>query len=96
VVVADTNSNGDLSDPISIAVYKEIVDTLDFEKKNSTMSPSKLPIARYSRKSLQNLWFALGPVLVRLGGKVRRWLGSFTDCFSQGKLSRLQLLGKGS
>lgn len=48
--VAQTNSNGNVSDPVSIAVYKEIVDTLNWEKKEGrTMSPMemiKTPVAR--------------------------------------------------
>ncbi|RFU26952.1 hypothetical protein B7463_g9392, partial [Scytalidium lignicola] len=50
LAVAQTNSNGDLSDPVAIAVYKEIVDTLSWEKKEGlTMSPMemiKTPVAR--------------------------------------------------
>jgi hypothetical protein len=30
IVVAETNSNGDISDPVSVAVYKEIIDTLEW------------------------------------------------------------------
>ena len=50
LVVAQTNANGDLSDPVVIAIYKEIVDTLEWEKKEGhTMSPMemfKTPVAR--------------------------------------------------
>ncbi|KAF2670699.1 putative hexose carrier protein [Microthyrium microscopicum] len=49
-VVAETNSNGNLVDPVAITIYKEIVDTLDWEKKDGrTMSPMemfKTPVAR--------------------------------------------------
>lgn len=31
--MAQTNSNGDLSHPVTLAVYKEIVDTITWEKK---------------------------------------------------------------
>lgn len=41
--VAQTNSNGDIFDPISVAVYKQIVDTLEWEKKEGrTMSPKEI------------------------------------------------------
>ncbi|TVY26900.1 Lactose permease [Lachnellula hyalina] len=50
VVVAQTNSNGNISDPVSVAVYKEIIDTLEWEKQEGrTMSPKeiiKTPVAR--------------------------------------------------
>ncbi|KAK5989368.1 Lactose permease-like protein [Cladobotryum mycophilum] len=50
IAVAQTNTNGDLTDPLAMAVYKEIVDTLAWEKKNGiTMSPReiiKTPTAR--------------------------------------------------
>jgi hypothetical protein len=50
IVVAETNSNGDISDPVSVAVYKEIIDTLEWEKQEGrTMSPKeiiKTPVAR--------------------------------------------------
>ncbi|KAM3451627.1 hypothetical protein MY3296_005152 [Beauveria thailandica] len=50
VVVALTNANGDLDDPVAMAVYKQIVDTLEWEKKQGrTMSPKeifKTPTAR--------------------------------------------------
>lgn len=48
--VAQTNSSGDIFDPVSVAVYKQIVDTLEWEKKEGrTMSPKeifKTPSAR--------------------------------------------------
>ncbi|EGX88555.1 sugar transporter, putative [Cordyceps militaris CM01] len=50
LVVALTNANGNLQDPVAMAVYKQIVDTLDWEKKEGrTMSPMeifKTPTAR--------------------------------------------------
>lgn len=49
-VVAQTNADGDLSNPIVLTVYKEILDTLEWEKKEGrTMSPKeifKTPVAR--------------------------------------------------
>ncbi|KAI1332290.1 putative hexose carrier protein [Xylariaceae sp. FL0255] len=48
--VALTNANGDIHDPVTITVYKEIVDTLEWEKAaGRTMSPMeiiKTPSAR--------------------------------------------------
>lgn len=50
LAVAQTNSNGDMTDAVSTAVYKQIVDTLDWEKKEGrSMSPKeiwKTPTAR--------------------------------------------------
>lgn len=50
LAVALTNSNGDIYDPVTVAVYKQIVDTLEWEKKEGrTMSPKeifKTPTAR--------------------------------------------------
>lgn len=49
-VVAQTNANGNAADPVVFTIYKEIVDTLDWEKKEGrTMSPKemfKTPVAR--------------------------------------------------
>jgi hypothetical protein len=49
-VAAQTNANGNVSDPVVIAVYREIIDTIDWEKKEGrTMSPKemiKTPVAR--------------------------------------------------
>lgn len=48
--MAQTNADGDLSDPVVLAVYKEIVDTLKWEKEESrVMTPKQIikdPIAR--------------------------------------------------
>ncbi|EME86493.1 uncharacterized protein MYCFIDRAFT_132754 [Pseudocercospora fijiensis CIRAD86] len=50
LVVAQTNANGDLTHPIVLAVYKEIVDTLKYEKEEKpTMTPREIvkdPVAR--------------------------------------------------
>lgn len=49
-VVAQTNSNGDPNDAVALTVYKEIIDTLSWEKKEGrTLSPIeivKTPVAR--------------------------------------------------
>ncbi|KAI0475324.1 putative hexose carrier protein [Xylariaceae sp. FL0804] len=48
--VAQTNTNGDVSHPVAVTVYKEILDTLEWEKKEGrTMSPMEMirtPTAR--------------------------------------------------
>ncbi|KAH8200927.1 hypothetical protein TruAng_004936 [Truncatella angustata] len=50
IVVALTNASGNLSDPVAVAVYKEIIDTIEWEKKDGkTMSPLEIirtPVAR--------------------------------------------------
>jgi hypothetical protein len=50
LAVAQTNANGDISDPIVLTVYKEIIDTLEWEKQEGqTMSPMQIirtPVAR--------------------------------------------------
>ncbi|XXH01540.1 hypothetical protein Hte_007900 [Hypoxylon texense] len=51
--VAQTNSNGDLSDPVALAVYKEILDTIEWEKKEGrTMSPKEIIRTPAARKRL--------------------------------------------
>ncbi|KAI0179770.1 putative hexose carrier protein [Hypoxylon sp. FL1284] len=51
--VAQTNSNGNLSDPVALAVYKEILDTLEWEKKEGrTMSPKEIIRTPTARKRL--------------------------------------------
>lgn len=52
-VVAQTNSNGDVTNPVSVTVYKEIVDTLAWEKKEGvTMSPLEIVKTPTARKRL--------------------------------------------
>ncbi|KAG8414168.1 hypothetical protein J3459_014996 [Metarhizium acridum] len=50
LVVAQTNADGNLTDPVAMTVYKEIVDTLEWEKKQGrSMSPMEIfqdPVAR--------------------------------------------------
>ncbi|KAI1412008.1 putative hexose carrier protein [Hypoxylon sp. FL1857] len=51
--VAQTNSNGDILDPVAVAVYKEILDTLEWEKKEGrTMSPKEIFKTPTARKRL--------------------------------------------
>lgn len=47
--VAQANSHGDITDQVVLTVYKEIVDTLKWEKQNKSMRPieiAKDPVAR--------------------------------------------------
>lgn len=48
ICIAQTNADGDLSDPVVLAVYKEIIDTLKFEKERSltTKQIVKDPVSR--------------------------------------------------
>lgn len=51
--VAQANSNGDILDPVSLAVYKEIIDTLEWEKKDGrNMSPREIVRTPSARKRL--------------------------------------------
>lgn len=51
--VAQTNSDGDLSDPVALAVYKEILDALEWEKKEGrTMSPKEIVRTPTARRRL--------------------------------------------
>lgn len=51
--VAQTNSNGDILDPVAVAVYKEILDALEWEKKEGrTMSPKEIIKTPTARKRL--------------------------------------------
>ncbi|KAI1372172.1 putative hexose carrier protein [Hypoxylon crocopeplum] len=53
IAVAQTNSNGNLSDPVAVAVYKEILDALEWEKKEGrTMSPKEIIKTPTARKRL--------------------------------------------
>ncbi|KAI0130037.1 putative sugar transporter [Xylariales sp. AK1849] len=53
LVVAQTNSNGDVSHPVAMTVFKEIIDTLEWEKKQGrTMSPVEIIKTPTSRKRL--------------------------------------------
>ncbi|KAI1385596.1 putative hexose carrier protein [Hypoxylon trugodes] len=51
--VAQLNSDGNLVDPVSIAIYKEILDALEWEKKEGrTMSPKEIFKTPTARKRL--------------------------------------------
>ena len=52
-VVAQTNANGNTSDPVVVAVYKEIVDTLNWEKQEGKgMGPKQIAKSPVARKRL--------------------------------------------
>ena len=51
--VAQTNSNGDPSDPVAVTVYKEILDTIEWEKKEGrTMKSREIVRAPAARRRL--------------------------------------------
>lgn len=51
--MAQTNANGSLSDPIVLAIFKEIVDTLKWEKENvHDMTPVEIFRSPSARKRL--------------------------------------------
>lgn len=52
--IAQTNANGNVSDPVVVAIFKEIVDTLKWEKENghATMSPVEIFKTPSARKRL--------------------------------------------
>lgn len=53
LVVAQTNANGNTSDPVVLAVYKEIVDTLNWEKQSGKgMGPKQIAKSPVARKRL--------------------------------------------
>ncbi|KAJ5638721.1 hypothetical protein N7528_001111 [Penicillium herquei] len=53
LAVAQTNANGNLADPVVIVMFKEIVDTLKWEKENgSVMSPIEIFKTPSARKRL--------------------------------------------
>ena len=53
LTVGITNTNGDPDDPVAVAVYREIVDTLAWEKDvGKTMSPLEIFKGKVSRRRL--------------------------------------------
>ena len=52
LVVAQTNADGDQSSPIVLAVYREIVDTLNFEKRHKALTPTQILKDPTSRRRL--------------------------------------------
>jgi len=79
-VVAQTNTNGNTSDPIAIVVYKEIVDTLEWEKKEGrTMSPMEMIKTPVARKRLL-IGMSAGPFSCIAGNIIASYyLGSELD-----------------
>jgi hypothetical protein len=52
IVVAQANANGDANDPVVLTVYKEIVDTLRFERENPVYTPVQIAKSPTARKRL--------------------------------------------
>lgn len=52
IVVAQTNASGNLSDPVVLAIYKEIVDTLRWEKEEGKMTWKQILKDRVARKRI--------------------------------------------
>jgi hypothetical protein len=53
LVVAQTNANGNMSDPVVVTIFKEIIDTLKWEKSEGhTMSPREIVRTPVARKRL--------------------------------------------
>jgi hypothetical protein len=52
LVVALTNSNGDLADPVAVTVYKEILDTLEWEKKEGKKASPREMFKASNRRRL--------------------------------------------
>lgn len=53
ITVAQTNAHGSMTDPIAVAVFKEIVDTLRWEKEQAqSMSPLEILKSPTARKRL--------------------------------------------
>jgi hypothetical protein len=51
--VAQTNANGNVSDPVVVTIFKEITDTLKWEKSECrTMSPREIVRTPVARKRL--------------------------------------------
>ncbi|KAM0818437.1 putative Major facilitator superfamily (MFS) profile domain-containing protein [Seiridium cardinale] len=90
LVVAQTNSNGDMSDPVAVTIYKEILDTLEWEKKEGrTMSPKEIIRTPTARKRLL-IGMSAGPFSCIAGNIIASYyLGSeletagITDTLSQ-------------
>ncbi|KAK6080092.1 hypothetical protein SCUP234_05448 [Seiridium cupressi] len=92
LVVAQTNSNGDMSDPVAVTIStdKEILDTLEWEKKDGrTMSPKEIIRTPTARKRLL-IGMSAGPFSCIAGNIIASYyLGSeletagITDTLSQ-------------
>lgn len=80
IVVAQTNANGDVSHPIVLTVYKEIIDTIAWEKKEGrTMSPKEIFKTPTARKRLL-VGMSAGPFSCIAGNIIASYyLGSELD-----------------
>lgn len=79
-VVAQTNADSDLTNPIVLTVYKEIFDTLEWEKKEGgTMSPKEIIKSPVARKRLL-IGMSAGPFSCIAGNIIASYyLGSELD-----------------
>jgi hypothetical protein len=79
-VVALTNANGDISHPVVLTVYKEIIDTIAWEKKEGrTMSPKEMFDTPTARKRLL-IGMSAGPFSCVAGNIIASYyLGSELD-----------------
>ena len=79
-VVAQTNADGNPSNPIVLTVYKEILDTLEWEKKEGrTMSPKEIVKTPVARKRLL-IGMSAGPFSCVAGNIIASYyLGSELD-----------------
>ncbi|OKL63982.1 hypothetical protein UA08_00454 [Talaromyces atroroseus] len=80
IVVAQTNTNGNQADPVALAVYKEILDTLTWEKNQGrTMSPRELIKTPGARKRML-IGISPGPFSCVAGNVIASYyLGSELD-----------------
>lgn len=73
------NSHGNISDPITVAVLKEIVDTLRWEKEHGhVMSPLDIFKSPFARKRLL-IGMSPGPVSCTAGNIASYYFGSGLD-----------------
>lgn len=79
-VVAQTNANGDRNDPVVVTIYKEIIDTLEWEKKEGrTMSPKEIIKTPTARRRLL-IGMSPGPISACVGNIIASYyLGAELD-----------------
>lgn len=61
LAVAQTNANGDIFDPVVMAVYKEIIDSLEWEKKDAKVMTPKQIIRNPSALRRMLIGSSVGP-----------------------------------
>lgn len=79
-MVAQTNADGNTSDPAVVVIYKEIIDTLAWEKKEGvTMSPMEITKTPTARKRLL-VGMSAGPFSAVVGNIIASYfLGAELD-----------------